>query len=251
MAKVYLRTPVGWTNREKATYEHLATLTTKHPGRHNIRQALDVFDIVRSNGDVHVCLVHPPLQSTLFAFQRLGSTPRALPEELAKIAMKGLLEALDFLHTEAHVTHCGTENRIDCPLEITNVSPTDLKLSNIMLRVEDEGIFADYEREETLAPSVRKVITEERTIYASRPFRRPRAHAYGVPVLCDFGEARIGAPNAYAEIQPEIYKSPEILMQFEWGHAADIWNAACVVSQLFPFRILFNSLLSAHSCGKC
>jgi hypothetical protein len=99
-----------------------------------------------------------------------------------------------------------------------------------MLRVENESIFTDYERAQVDSPIHRKVISEERTIYASRPFRQPHEHAYGLPVLCDFGESRIGGSHAYAEIQPEVYKSPEILMQMDWGHPADIWNAACVVS---------------------
>lgn len=101
-----------------------------------------------------------------------------------------------------------------------------------MLRVEDHSIFEDYEKAENHRPSDRRPINGERTIYASRAFRRPWANAYGPPVLCDFGEARIGIPQAYTEIQPEIYKAPEILMQFEWSHSADIWNAACLVSHL-------------------
>lgn len=108
-----------------------------------------------------------------------------------------------------------------------------------MLRVEDQSIFADYEKAEKHTPSARKPINGERTIYASRAFRRPLAHAYGLPVLCDLGEARIGVPQAYTEIQPEIYKAPEILMQFEWGHSADIWNAACLVRYMFSIELLF------------
>ena len=108
-----------------------------------------------------------------------------------------------------------------------------------MLRVEDESIFADYEKAEKLSPSDRRSIHGERTIYATRAFRRPRANAYGHPVLCDFGEARIGVPQPYTEIQPEIYKAPEILMQFEWGHSADIWNAACLVRHSLILHLLF------------
>lgn len=67
-----------------------------------------MFEIVQSpRGAAHVCLVHSPLQATLYAFQRLGGAPRALPEELAKMVMRSLLQALDFLHTEANLTHCG------------------------------------------------------------------------------------------------------------------------------------------------
>jgi serine/threonine-protein kinase SRPK3 len=62
--------------------------------------------------------------------------------------------------------------------------------------------------------------------------------------LCGFGEARIGAPHAYAEIQPEIYKAPEILMQFEWGHGVDIWNAGCLVSHASSFSIKILGMLN-------
>lgn len=120
-----------------------------------------------------------------------------------------------------------------------------------MLRVEDESIFADYEKAENCSPSNRRSINAERAIYASRAFRRPRAHAYGLPVLCDLGEARIGVPQAYTEIQPEIYKAPEILMQFEWGHSADIWNAACLVSYMFLFPPTICRILIDFSCGRC
>ncbi|KAK0263291.1 hypothetical protein B0A54_00652 [Friedmanniomyces endolithicus] len=205
--KVYTRTPPGGTNREKLLYEQCDKTTTTHPGALCVRPVLDIFELVRKNGDVHVCLILPPLQTTLFAFQRLGGRPAPLPEEVAKVCIRSLLESLDFLHTEIGVTHC------------------DIKLSNLMFQVEDESIFPDYEEAEKESPSERKVINEERSIYSSRRFRQPRAHAYGLPVLCDFGEARIGSSHPWANIQPEVYRAPEILMQFEhYDCAIDIWN---------------------------
>jgi serine/threonine-protein kinase SRPK3 len=85
-----------------------------------------------------------------------------------------------------------------------------------MLQIADDTVLADYaEKAEGYDPSLQKVINDGRTIYTSRAFRPPKEHAYGLPILCDFGEARIGTPQAYAEIQPEIYKAPEILMQFD------------------------------------
>ena len=116
--KVYLRTPPGRVNREKAAYEHLANLSTTHPGR----QALDIFDISRREGEVHVFIVHSPLQSTLYDFQRLDGAPRVLPEELAKMVMINVLEALDFLHTDANITHCGMAVTIHCSVRMTNSS---------------------------------------------------------------------------------------------------------------------------------
>ncbi|KAK4895839.1 hypothetical protein LTR49_028219, partial [Elasticomyces elasticus] len=152
-AKVCARTPPGGTNREKLVYEQYDKTTTAHPGALCVRPDLDIFDLVRKNGDVHVCLIHPPLQTTLFAFQRLDGRPAPLPEEVVKVSMRSLLEALDFHHTEIGVTHC------------------DIKLSNLMFQVEDESIFPDYEEAEKESPSKYKVINEERSIYSSRRFR--------------------------------------------------------------------------------
>jgi len=116
--KVYVQTPAGMVNREQAFYNHLQTLSIAHPGSQHIRHAIDQFSLTHTSGAVHECMVHLPLQTTLFAFQRPGGRPRPLPEELVKPVMKYLLEALDFLHTDANVTHCGME-----PARMCEMSP--------------------------------------------------------------------------------------------------------------------------------
>jgi hypothetical protein len=105
-----------------------------------------------------------------------------------------------------------------------------------MLSIEDPSVLEDFEEAERTNPCPRKVVDDERTIYASRNFRRPKDHAWGYPILCDFGEARIGGTYPYEEIQPEVYKAPEIIMQTDWSHRVDIWNTALVVSVLLPPR---------------
>ena len=124
----------------------------------------------------------------------------------------------------------------------------DLKLSNIMLGVEDESVFIDYEQAEHSSPSQSKHISQTRRIYASRPFRNPHDYAYGPPILCDFGEARIGINHAYEEIQPEIYKAPEVIMELGWTHSADIWNTACLVCSSLISGSIPNADL--RSCGR-
>lgn len=104
---MYVRTPPGKVNREISFYNHLDTRTTSHPGSQYIRHATNMFSLESTRGDVQEGLVHQPLQTTLFAFQRPGAKPRPFPENIVKPVMKNLLEALDFLHTEANVTHCG------------------------------------------------------------------------------------------------------------------------------------------------
>jgi serine/threonine-protein kinase SRPK3 len=53
------------------------------------------------------------------------------------------------------------------------------------------------------------------------------------PVLCDFGEARIGKHHK-GLAQPELYRAPEVLFDMEWGSSVDIWSVAAMVSVLTP-----------------
>jgi len=98
-----------------------------------------------------------------------------------------------------------------------------------MLTLEDESILHDFEKAEADEPSPTKVIDDTRIIYGSREFRLPKGSLWGQPVLCDFGEARIGSSHR-GFIQPELYRAPEVLFGMEWNFAADIWNAAVLVS---------------------
>lgn len=108
-----------------------------------------------------------------------------------------------------------------------------------MLSLEDNAMLADFAKAETANPSPRKEVDESRIVYQSRKFRRPaEGKSYGLPTLCDFGEARIGNIHTSGPfIQPHIYRAPEIIFEMPWGSSIDIWNLACLVrpaSQSIP-----------------
>lgn len=92
-------------------------------------------------------------------------------------------------------------------------------------------MLADFAKAETENPSPRKEIDESRIIYQCRKFRRPaKGKSYGLPTLCDFGEARIGTIHTSGPfVQPHIYRAPEIIFEMPWGSSIDIWNLACLV----------------------
>lgn len=106
--KLYIKTPTQSINREILAYRHLRSLRSSHPGLEHIRGLLDSFEVVRPNGNRHHCLVHSPLQITLWDLRRLGGKSTAFPQDMAKGILRYLLQALDFLHREANITHCGT-----------------------------------------------------------------------------------------------------------------------------------------------
>lgn len=105
-----------------------------------------------------------------------------------------------------------------------------------MLSLEDNNMLADFAKAEAEDPSPRKKIDESRIIYKSRRFRRPaRGKSYGLPILCDFGEARIGKTQTSGPfVQPHIYRAPEIIFEMSWGSAVDIWNMAGLVRIALP-----------------
>jgi serine/threonine protein kinase len=117
------------------------------------------------------------------------------------------------------------------------ISHADIKATNLMLTISDESMLADFEKAEQDEPSPRKIIDANRTIYTSRELRKPNEGLWGEPVLCDFGQARIGKVHR-GDIQPEIYKAPEVLFEMEWNHKVDIWNVGVMVSTALTSRAL-------------
>lgn len=127
-----------------------------------------------------------------------------------------------------------------------------------MLAVSDESMFTDFENAEQDDQMPRKVIDANRTIYCSRKFRFPKDALWGEPVLCDFGQARIGRTHR-GIIQPEVYKAPEVLFEMDWSYSVDIWNVGVMVSTLLIFQYYSAERLlwvfaavfpkSAHCCS--
>ncbi|KAE8421581.1 kinase-like protein [Aspergillus pseudocaelatus] len=203
--------------RETEVYYHLDSLNiVDHAGVKLIRTALDSFQITSPEGSFG-CLVHPPLGISLYDF-RTQLRAKVLPEKIVKLALVHLLLALDYLHIETGIVH------------------TDIQGKNIMMAVEDTAILANFEEEEKSTSSPQKVVGD-RVIYASRKLRKTKQH--GRPTLCDFGQARRGSNTYCGDIQPYIYRAPEVLLRMPWNEKVDIWNVGVLAWDLFQQGHLF------------
>lgn len=49
-----------------------------------------------------------------------------------------------------------------------------------------------------------------------------------MPLLSDFGEARIGEVHN-GLVQPDIYRAPEVILGMSWTAKVDIWNVGVLV----------------------
>ncbi|KAL4917872.1 kinase-like domain-containing protein [Aspergillus aurantiobrunneus] len=190
---------------------------SKHPGRRAIRSLVDSFSI---NGpeDTHQCLVHPPLFESMWDFLHRNPVKR-LPTVIVALTIRQLFLALVYLHTECQIIH------------------TDLKPDNMMFQVVDDSIFTAFEEEELQSPSPRKEI-DGRSIYLSRELKIS-ARKLGAPVLYDFGSAVLGDREHTEDVQPDIYRSPEVTLGVPWWYSIDIWNVGCMIWNLFQGGRLF------------
>ncbi|KAJ5934499.1 protein kinase domain protein [Penicillium verhagenii] len=100
-----LQTLPSTTNREFKSYEHLAKINSAHPGQSLLRELYNSFELRGYTGN-HRCLVLQPMHMTLLETMNLNPKPFDLL--LLKMMVRRLLLALDYLHTEANITHTGT-----------------------------------------------------------------------------------------------------------------------------------------------
>ena len=100
----------------------------------------------------------------------------------------------------------------------------------MLLGIADDSVFAKYGEDELHDPCPRKEV-EGRIIYTTRELSMPKDQ--DVPVLCDFGAALPGGVEHLEDIQPDIYRAPEVILESGWTYSADIWNVGCMVRKLF------------------
>ncbi|KAN0070601.1 CMGC/SRPK protein kinase [Elaphomyces granulatus] len=150
--------------------------------------------------------------------ERLKDSSRSQSSPVLAFVLKRLFLALDYLHTECQIIHA------------------DIKAGNIMFGIADDSVFSDFKENELRNPCPRKDL-DGRIIYVSRELRMPRE--WGAPALCDFGSAMPGGIEHLEDIQPNIYRAPEVILEVPWTYSVDVWNVGCMIWNIFEGESLF------------
>lgn len=193
---------------ELDVYRRIENSSDQHPGRSAVRSILDSFELDTPRGR-HRCLVHVPLWESALNIKHRNDM-RRLPQPVMAFLLKRLFLALDLLHRECHIAH------------------TDIKEANILLPA-DSSVLTQFENQELEEPSPKKEV-DGGVIYLSREMGTPKS--FGAPVLCDFGSAvpLDDGLEHREDIQPDVYRSPEVILDIPWTYSVDIWNVGCMVS---------------------
>ncbi len=105
----------------------------------------------------------------------------------------------------------------------------DLKLDNILVKLEDPVLLEWAARDEYDNPLPQKHV-DKRTIYLSRnDFGRLLSGA-GIPIICDFDISVSGSVPQSGGIQADMYRAPEAILDAGYTYSADIWNLGVLVS---------------------
>ncbi|ROW10362.1 hypothetical protein VMCG_02009 [Cytospora schulzeri] len=56
---------------------------------------------------------------------------------------------------------------------------------------------------------------------------------WGAPILCDFGSTVPGDVEHLEDIQPNVYRAPEVIVEAPWTYSVDVWNVGCMVWDIF------------------
>lgn len=215
---------------EITVLQHLRSLLQRDKGNRLVRSFIDSFEVSGPVGP-HTCLTHKPLCLSPKELRRCAGGQ--LHHSLLKPLIYGVLCGLAYLHRGANIVHTGetascSNKCLRCSWYLFNSLQTcSLAILCSPLMRNRSGTTLFKKNGQTRPP--RKVV-KNRVIYASRS---PDIPGDGRPIICDFGEAKVGPGPFIGELMPDRYRAPEIILYIPWTRQIDIWSMGLLFSSLW------------------
>lgn len=209
---------------EWKAYNKLSGMETTHEGVRYIREILGRFEITGPSGSEHACFVFDVAGLHLQDLEKIYPGHR-LPTNLAKDVMRNVLQAMDFLHSEAGIVH------------------TDIKKDNIFFPASQRSCALLAERLPK-RPAGKHDGESGLIVYKSIKFTEYMETAemsLGRPVLGDFSEAQMiqGKHNLPPRlVGPEPFRSPESIVGMPLNVGLDLWAFSQLAFAMISHRLL-------------
>lgn len=100
-----------------------------------------------------------------------------------------------------------------------------------------------FEKEELQSPSPRKEL-DGTPIYLSRELGVARE--LDIPIQCDFDSAMFGDMEHLEDVQRDIYRAPEVILQIPWTYNVDIYMELGMYGKASP--LITNIAVGKFSC---
>lgn len=123
----------------------------------------------------------------------------------------------------------------------------DINSSNVLHELKEESLFERFTQAEMQNPSRRKIVNDM-PVYASRHFDRQMLHGHAV--LGDVDSAVSGEKTWNHDVQPNVYRSPEVMLGTGWSYPIDIWNVGVMVYSAYLLSISCTDHLGIIGMGS-
>ncbi|KAK0220859.1 kinase-like domain-containing protein [Armillaria nabsnona] len=213
-------------------FQRLRRQNPSHVGYFHIVHLNDSFYIDGPHGK-HLCIVTEMAICNLLSLAEVCFTGNRVPEYGAKLVMRDVLSALDYVHNDCNIIH------------------TDVKITNVVVTVPrdtipKEGLGTLIHAQQHTFPVSADNDTPV-SITQSTPFvpnLDGGSKAWG-PLnfkLIDFGVACYAdktSEHFTQEVCPVGIRPPEVALRAGWGKSVDIWSAGCMLYGMLVGRPLF------------
>jgi serine/threonine-protein kinase SRPK3 len=224
----------------------VASANLEAEGRAHVVQLLDHFRHRGPHGE-HVCMVFEVLGENLLSLIKKYKR-RGIPELVVKQITRQVLLGLDYLHRECGIIHTDLkpENVLVCVDNVDEV--VDQWLASTK-QAGNEQLNASLSGKLPIPslPLISKVTRSSTIIESSsddapsangtesngeRRHRRIPPEELNITVkIADLGNACWIDCHFTNDIQTRQYRSPEVILGSKWNQSADMWSAACMVSE--------------------